>query len=184
VRRIVLQGPALFSFHFAPDERIYFFISSRMGREFKIGMFLVDVLGKRNKTGRDSQMNIFFCATRLQEREKRLLRSLGKSFPKVRLEAFHACADLASRLLRPKDSVSAAVIVACRREDITSFLSIRDMISDTGIIFILPEHSPDMIALAHRLRPKFISYLDSDFSELISVLKKMIQARERHAQES
>jgi len=102
-----------------------------------------------------------------------------KSYPEARLEVFSSSSDLALRLVHPKDKASVVVIVLSGDEETKVLLPVRHIISDTAIIVVLPDDSPDMTALAHRLRPQYISFLDSDFSELISVIGRMIKIRER-----
>lgn len=122
-------------------------------------------------------MTVFFCASSLQKNEKKFFALLEKSFPDARLEVFTSCSDLALRLIHPKEGASVAVIVLSGKEETMGLLPVRDMISDTAIIVVLPDDSRDMMTLAHRLRPQYVSFLDSDFSELISVMGRMIKIR-------
>lgn len=131
---------------------------------------------RKKETVRPSA-TVFFCSLSLQENEKKLFALLKKSFPEARLEVFTHYPDLALRLIHPKEETSVAVIVLSGREETMSLLPVRDMISDTAIIVVLPDDSREMISLAHRLRPQFIGFFDSDFSELISVIGRMIDIR-------
>jgi hypothetical protein len=131
---------------------------------------------RKKKTGRPSA-TVFFCSPSLQENEKKLFALLKKSFPEACLEVFTHYPDLAFRLIHPKEETSLAVIVLSKEEETRCLLQVRNMISDTAIIVVLPDDSLAMISLAHRLRPQFIGYFDSDFSELISVIGRMIDIR-------
>ncbi|MCD6199973.1 MAG: hypothetical protein J7K15_15635, partial [Deltaproteobacteria bacterium] len=52
--------------------------------------------------------------------------------------------------------------------------SVRDLIWDLRLILILPDREAGTIAKGHILRPRFLTYLDSDFTEVAAVLKKML----------
>jgi hypothetical protein len=125
-------------------------------------------------------MNLFFYTSNLDRQRRRLIRLLQEMFPDAHFESFEDAAELRARFFYPKDDFSAAVIVVSDQKELSAFLPIRDLISTTKILIVLPDYKKTTLASAHQLRPKFISYFDRDPSELILVLMKMIRAWERN----
>ena len=51
---------------------------------------------------------------------------------------------------------------------------ISELLMDHKVILILPEAEPEMVAMGHALRPRFITYNDGDFLEMASVLRQLL----------
>jgi hypothetical protein len=47
--------------------------------------------------------------------------------------------------------------------------------SAVRLVLVLPDEEDETIALAHGLRPRFVTYADGDYSELREVLQKMLK---------
>ena len=88
------------------------------------------------------------------------------------LRTFH---DLSRRLRRLSDYSSIAVLVARTKEDLLDIISLHSLLRYTRIILILPDEEDATISIGHRLRPRFMTFYDSDFSNIIGVLSKMFQ---------
>lgn len=61
------------------------------------------------------------------------------------------------------------------REDLLQILLMKDELILTSLILVLPNQAPDMVTLAHRLRPRFVAYIDDDFTLIAEVLSRLIQ---------
>ena len=106
---------------------------------------------------------------------KQLRRVIEKLVSKDNVEIYQSVESLSLRLRQPADSLPiAAVLLAARRGDLSELLSIRDLLRDIRIILVLPDRDEDTIAKGHTLRPRFVSYSDSNFTDVCSVLGKMI----------
>jgi hypothetical protein len=68
------------------------------------------------------------------------------------------------------------LLLASNRKDLSAVQSIRSLLSDAPVIVVLPDRDTDTITQGHRLRPRFLTYIDSDFVELAGVLVKMAKA--------
>jgi hypothetical protein len=66
-----------------------------------------------------------------------------------------------------------AVILNVSKQTLITLLPIKDLLEDTNLILILAERDEETVALGHRLRPRFITYADSDFLDVASVVMKM-----------
>ena len=89
-------------------------------------------------------------------------------------ETYRTIGSLAHRLRQPRYDATIAVLLAANREDLYDLLSIRDLFRGISIILILPDRNADTIAKGHKLRPRFLTYKDSNFGAITAVLGKML----------
>ena len=82
---------------------------------------------------------------------------------------------LAERLKAPHEGGVVAVLQANSREDLTALLSLHHRLQDIKTILLAPDRKEETIALAHQLRPRFLSYINNDFHHVASVLEKMLK---------
>ena len=91
------------------------------------------------------------------------------------MEVFRNIESLAQRIRRPlPNRFNIVILLAASREDLADILSIRYLFHDVSIILVLPDQEAETIAKGHTLRPRFLTYTDSDFEEVAAVLNKMI----------
>lgn len=91
------------------------------------------------------------------------------------VEIFNSISDLSCRLRQPNHGLTIAVLHAGSNEDLLDLVAIRNLILDIRIILILPDREENTIAKGHILRPRIISYPDSDFKEVSAVLSKLVR---------
>ena len=82
--------------------------------------------------------------------------------------------DLSERLLQPKNDLSIALLLAEKRGDIEELLSVSSLFRNTRIILVAPDRDKETIAAAHLLRPRLLTYSDSDFDDVFTVMTKII----------
>jgi hypothetical protein len=68
-----------------------------------------------------------------------------------------------------------AILLTNSRVDLMDILSIQHLFRDTPIILFAPDNERETIALAHQLRPRFLSDTQSDFEVISGVLNKMVK---------
>jgi hypothetical protein len=103
--------------------------------------------------------------------------------PKENLEIYRYFNSLSYRLQQPMNGLEIAILLADSDQDLTDFLSLQDLLSEIRVIIILPDHEPSTFARAHMLRPRFMTYTDSDFKDVKAVISKMINGQKaRYAQ--
>jgi hypothetical protein len=105
---------------------------------------------------------------------KRLQRMIRDLVPRERLEIYRTFSSFSDRLRKPMDDTPVAVILASSEDDLLTILSIGNLLYDVRFILILPDREDPTVAIGHSLRPRFLSYADSDFREVTAVLGKMI----------
>jgi len=117
-------------------------------------------------------MNVLiYSPGRQGERLETVIRDV---VPDERLEVYETFQGFAERLRKPMDEIPVAVILAASQEDLLAILSISHLLCDVRFILILPDREDVTVAIGHTLRPRFMSYADTDFREVTAVLGKMI----------
>ena len=67
-----------------------------------------------------------------------------------------------------------AILLAASKEELQELVSVGELLEDIRIILVLPDTDRDTVANAHILRPRYLTYVDSDFSDVAAVLSKML----------
>jgi hypothetical protein len=104
-------------------------------------------------------------------------RTLGPKLhtrlPMVGLKTFSSFEALWQDLAqRPEESV-IAILAADDRCRLERFRSLLNLCIDVRLVLVLPDHKNETIHLGHRLYPRFISYRDGNFDDLVAVVARM-----------
>ncbi len=105
---------------------------------------------------------------------KKLIRSVQEVVLLQDILIANTMDKLFVNLSRPGGGIAATIIVASSEEELFNFELFRDILLRAPLILILPDHEKETITKGHALRPRFLSYIDSDFSQVRDVLKKII----------
>jgi hypothetical protein len=105
---------------------------------------------------------------------EQLLQEIGKLIPHNEVEVYRDLQSLSKRLRQRAHDFFIAVLHAAKREDLSDILSIRDLLRDIRIILVLPDRDEETLAQGHILRPRFVSYADSDLADVRAVLDRML----------
>lgn len=106
--------------------------------------------------------------------EQCFLALLRITVPDKQFETFHSIGALAERLGKLPCNVKVAVLFAVTREEFAEILSLGDLMRDVKTILVLADQDKDTITKAHSLRPRYISWLDNEFGNVPTVLKRMV----------
>jgi len=125
-------------------------------------------------------MNVLLYAEKHTANGDRLKRSIETL---ASLEALTGCwnfAELAACLQTPAPLPATVVLQAANREELKAFEAFRFRLEQVFFILVLPDADAETVACGHRLRPRFIAYHDSDFSEVCAVLDRFEARRGRN----
>ena len=100
--------------------------------------------------------------------------------PEKGLKIYRTLEGLSERLHRPIDPETILIIVACSQEKLSEIFPLRRVLGDVRTVVVVPDQEPTTVALAHQLRPRFLTYANSGFGELVAVLQKMIESDRRN----
>jgi hypothetical protein len=128
-------------------------------------------------------MNVLFYIPVKSEAGRTIHRLVDKFSPTVRTAVFQSVDDLLHNLRRPScDGPTIVVLVAGDSGDLMNMISGGHLLSDTPIILILPDRKETTTAMGYRLYPRFLTYMDSNLSEVGAVLVKMIENYKKNAE--
>jgi hypothetical protein len=94
--------------------------------------------------------------------------------PAERVEVYQSIEDLVHGLHRLYDHDTIVLLQARDREELLHIASLRDLLQGLRVILLVPDREEETISLAHRLRPRFLSNSENDFSDIMNVLRKML----------
>ena len=106
--------------------------------------------------------------------EERLRRVVASVNPGWSGEVFRSIDNLAERLLVPRNDLAIALLLVEKREDIQVLWAMSNLFRNTRIILVAPDRDKETIAAAHLLRPRLLTYRDSDFADVFTVMTKII----------
>ena len=121
-------------------------------------------------------MNLLLYARDQNGSGKQLQEAVETVFPLNHIEICRTFDGLSSRLHLPRNGLEIAVLFAADSKDLANLVSLQDVFADFRIILIVPDSECDTISQAHTLRPRFLTYADSNVEEVGMVLQKMIES--------
>ncbi len=121
-------------------------------------------------------MNLFLYLPRPGGRGDDLLSAVAPFVSQGSLEVFPDLKSFSDGIRRPKNALSIALIWNPTKEDLRKVGSMRDLLSGVRILLVLPDQEKETIALAHKIFPTYITYIDGDIFEIVSVLKHLTEA--------
>ena len=124
-------------------------------------------------------MNVLLFAARNTESGKRLKQSIETLASLGSLTDCWNISDLFHHLQTPDPLPEAVILQAASTHELKALESYRFRLEQVFFILVLPDADPETVAWGHQLRPRFIVYQDSDFSEVGAVLERL-EARRRN----
>jgi hypothetical protein len=119
-------------------------------------------------------MNMIFYSPAGGKTEERLQKVIESVIPGRKRELCRTIDDLWGKLLLPKNNLAIALLLAEKQNDLVELVSMSNLFRNTRIILVAPDREKETVALAHRLRPRLLTYIDSDFADVFTVLTKII----------
>ena len=127
-------------------------------------------------------MNVILFADSPQAMETTLEQLIQDELPKIKVETLDSIERISQKLRRPLNGISVIIIFIVSINQVEKFFSLKPFFDNTRLILILPDNDNRLMAKGLQLNPCFVSYLDDDPSDIISVLKKIEQRKKnRHS---
>lgn len=105
---------------------------------------------------------------------KRLERTVKAVTLRHGIEICQSIPSLSQRLRRKISDLAVVVLCAFTEEDLAQILALRGELAGIRTILILPNRESDTIGQGLTLRPSFFSFTDTDFSDVSTVLARML----------
>lgn len=123
-------------------------------------------------------MNVLLYTTKNSESGQRLRQSIEALRSLETLTECWNIVDLIRELQTPGPLPETVVLQAASKEELGTLATFRFRLEQVFFVLVLPDADAATIARAHELRPRFIVYQDSDFSEVGAVLDR-IESKQR-----
>ncbi|WP_028585145.1 hypothetical protein [Desulfogranum mediterraneum] len=108
---------------------------------------------------------------------------LKQNMPSIEaLCSVEKCRELSwlMRCFREPGSLPEAIVLVARdREELQAFTNLASRLEQLFVILVLPDAGEETIALGHSLCPRFITYHDSDFQDVVAVLTRIAARKSR-----
>jgi hypothetical protein len=117
---------------------------------------------------------LFYSRLGTQKGEK-IQKFLEATAPLSQIETHMSIDSLYQKFRAPTDGPTLFIIVAASPRELSELSSIGDLFYDGRLVLVLPNLEDGTIAMAHRLRPRFVSSMENSFQALESVLKKILR---------
>jgi len=118
-------------------------------------------------------MNVLFYNAGPDGGAEELLHSLTLLLPGDSLKAVSDLGSFSERIRKPREPDSIAIIWNPSHADLRALGAMKDILKGGRTLLALADQEKETIALAHALLPAFITYIDGDSSEVLSVLRKL-----------
>ena len=93
-------------------------------------------------------------------------------------ELYHTIKKLSLRLSRPVEDQSVVLLIAADRIDLLAIISLQKLLGDIHVIIILPDREDESVSIGYKLKPRFLTYVNGDLSEVHAILRKLLELSE------
>jgi hypothetical protein len=104
---------------------------------------------------------------------QRLEQLARKVESKASVHVVRQLEDARVKLLYRWEEINVAVLFAATRQELLDLKGMWSLFENLKTILILPDGEEETVAVAHTMRPRFISCADRDFHDVVAVLEKM-----------
>ena len=119
-------------------------------------------------------MTILLFTSQVNESARRLHRVLEERLPGHRKRVHFSLEDLVLRIRQRQGENLLGIILASGPQDLSDLMLVQDVLKDLRFILIVPDQDERTVSRAHALRPRYISYRDGTFEDVVAVAEKMI----------
>jgi hypothetical protein len=120
-------------------------------------------------------MRVLFYAQSGDQAGDRLKQTLDETLPPDIVETQRSLTGMVQRLRNNRADLEVVIMMPANRLELSGIFKILDELGDVRLVLVLPDEEDETIAMAHRLRPRFVTYTNGDYSELRQVLQKMLK---------
>jgi hypothetical protein len=120
-------------------------------------------------------MNIIYLCPKEEDSRRKVNRIIEIMIAAEKYEVFHKVNEFENYARSSLLHQHVIILQAGNMKSLQKIAALKELLFGHRVILILPDREQETIALGHSLRPRFITYQDSDFLEMASVLYKMLQ---------
>lgn len=119
-------------------------------------------------------MSVIFYLPTYEERGEELLNCMTAELFLKEIETYRCFPDLRRRLRCPFPDLKVAVLLCMTKADLQEIFTLGEFLRELRIILVVPDDDTETIIKGHNLRPRYLSWLDNNFFDIVTVLKRMV----------
>lgn len=119
-------------------------------------------------------MILFFFSQNSREAGERLLNIIQRELNGQRIEVNRTVECFLDRFHHPILESVIAIIMIDDRKMLEELILAQSLMDDVPILLVLPDGKVDTFSNGLKLYPRFVTDVESDFSDLVSVLNKLM----------
>lgn len=116
-------------------------------------------------------MNIQLFISRHAREGQRLRAVLPEAMQGVSVTQYQRPEDVGRVVCDACNEKKIAVIMVAERKELIELSQWKNTWDRLWTILVLPSSEPEIISLGHALRPRFMTFSNSDFSDVVAVLR-------------
>ena len=113
---------------------------------------------------------------------EKLKNIIHTQVPEMQVKICNSIEHLSQIFRQPLNNVSVVVLMVTTKDELVQFNLMSALFDNIRIILILPDRQKDILALAHKLKTSFVSYIDSDLQDVASVLGQISKITKENKQ--
>lgn len=111
-----------------------------------------------------------------------VLGQLDYMTPRPLPAVYSQVADVIDYLSHPTAGMDTAMVLIPDTAQLNKLAVRSELLDQTQVILVLPDDSPEIVALGHTLRPRFVTFADSDLGPVGQVMARLVNVT--HTQDS
>ncbi len=123
-------------------------------------------------------MNYFYAPESVTERQAIYLEIKAALGFEGRIEMYSSISEFSERLTR-FNNPEIIIILAVGKKEMPSIFALEEGIFGAAMIILLSDEEPESMALAIRLKPKFIGQMTDDLDKIVPIIEKLIKKKEK-----
>ena len=129
-------------------------------------------------------MDLLLYSARESKTARRLSQALHRIQGNLSREHIRNLDVLVRRLRRPSVKPLAVILLAENQTELQELVALECWLEDFRIILIVPDTAHETMTMGHRLRPRYLSYVHKDFSDVASVIARLSKSQQQISDES
>ena len=97
--------------------------------------------------------------------------------PEGKLKIADSLDNLRRIMRRPCVEQTVAILLVPTYQELVELRELSELFSFVRLIIVAPDEEKETVDMAYQLHPRFLSFCDSDFSDVAGVVGKMIRTR-------
>ncbi len=120
-------------------------------------------------------MAVLLFSSEMRRGEYRVRRILKKLNQDV--EVYRSVVTLSRRFERPRGDIVLMVFLIGRHDILNHMILLKNHMYDLPIALVLPDAERETILKGHKFYPRFITFVESDYSDLSLALQKILHSQ-------